>query len=151
VFGEDTADVAGLFVAFLGVFLGQQLHSHYPDVIASIIVGLILAMVAAYLIYESKSLVIGESADTEIVTGIQKMVHNHPAVEKVQVPLTVQLSPEEIFLALDVQFRPDLQAAELVEVVDELETRIRKDHGKVGKIFIEVERLKGPQDGRDHP
>src|ERR1041384_2090966 len=41
VFGEDTADVAGLVVAFLGVFLGQQLHSHIPDVIASIIIGLI--------------------------------------------------------------------------------------------------------------
>src|SRR5512138_4014268 len=63
VFGEDTADLAGLLVAFFGVFLGQLLHSHYPDVIASIIVGLILAVVAVYLAYESKSLLIGETAD----------------------------------------------------------------------------------------
>ena len=34
VFGEDTAALTGLVVAFLGVFLGQQLNSHYPDGIA---------------------------------------------------------------------------------------------------------------------
>lgn len=142
VFGEDTADVLGLVVAFLGVFLGQRLHSRLPDVIASIVVGLILVIVAAYLVYESKSLLIGEAADREIVADIQTIVHDHPAVEKVRVPLTLQLSPEEIFLALDVQFKPDLQTAELVQVVDELESKIRQDHKKVGKIFIEVERLK---------
>src|SRR5512138_779349 len=65
VFGEDTADVAGVFVAFVGVFLSQRLHSHYPDVIASMVIGLILAVVAAYLVYESKSLLIGEAADPE--------------------------------------------------------------------------------------
>ncbi|MGE5249851.1 MAG: cation diffusion facilitator family transporter, partial [Bacteroidota bacterium] len=151
VFGENTADIAGLVVAFLGVFLGQRLHSHYPDVIASILVGLILAIVAAFLVYESKSLLIGESADTEIVAGVQEIAERHPDVEEVRVPLTVQLSPEEIFLALDVQFRPDLQAAELVRVVDELETRIRQDHHKVGKIFIEAEALKPSRDGTDQP
>jgi cation diffusion facilitator family transporter len=149
IFGEDTADVAGLFVAFLGVFLGQQLHSRLPDVIASILVGLILAVIAFYLIYESKSLLIGEAADPEIIARVQKMVHNHPAVEKVQVPLTVQLSPEEVFLALDVQFKPDLQAAELVKVIDELEAEIHQEQQSIGKIFIEVERLKG-SDGKQH-
>ena len=150
VFGEDTADLAGLFVAFLGVFVGQQFHSHYPDVIASMIVGLILAIIAVYLIYESKSLLIGEAADAEIIARVQKMVHNHPAVEKVQVPLTVQLSPKEIFLAVDVQFKPDLQATELVQVIDELEEKIRQEQQSVGKIFIEVERVKGSDGKRDH-
>ena len=149
VFGEDTADVAGLFVAFLGVFLGQQLHSRLPDVIASIIVGVILAIIAVYLIYESKSLLIGEAADAEIVARVQKMVHEHPAVEKVQVPLTIQLSPKEVFLAVDVQFKPDLQATELVKVIDELEEEIHQEQQSIGKIFIEVERLKGP-DGKQH-
>ena len=142
VFGEEIADVMGIIVAFLGVFFAQQLHSHYPDVIASIIVGLILAIVAVYLIYESKSLLIGEAADREIVADVQKIVLHHPAVEKVQVPLTLQLSPEEIFLALDVQFTPDIKADELNRVVDELEEQIHQEHHRVGKIFIEADNLK---------
>jgi divalent metal cation (Fe/Co/Zn/Cd) transporter len=64
--GEDTAALAGLLVAFLGVFLEQVFHTHYPDVIASIVIGLILAVVSIYLVYESKSLLIGESADSDL-------------------------------------------------------------------------------------
>jgi divalent metal cation (Fe/Co/Zn/Cd) transporter len=141
VFGEEIVDVAGLLVAFLCVFLGHQLHSHYPDVIASIVVGLILAVVAVYLIYESKSLLIGEAAESEIIADIQKTVHNHRAVEKVQVPLSVQLSPDEIFLALNVEFKPDIEAAELNRVIDDLERQIHRDHHSVGRIFIEADKI----------
>lgn len=150
VFGEDTADVAGLLVAFLGVFLGQLLHSHYPDVIASIVVGLILAVVAVFLAYESKSLLIGETADPELVNEIQKLVQKHPAVEQAKRPITVQLSPNNVFLALDVQFKPHLPASELVKVVDELEDKIHQEHPEVGKIFIEIEKLKEQEVRKDH-
>ncbi len=145
VFGEEIADVAGIVVAFLGIFLGQLLHSYYPDVIASIIVGLILAVVAIYLIYQSKSLLIGEAADREVIVDVENLVRRHPAVDQVQTPLTLQLSPDEIFLALDVQFKPALPTDQLNQAIDELEEQIRKDHESVGKIFIEVERLRNAQ------
>jgi cation diffusion facilitator family transporter len=142
VFGEDTAALAGLSVAFLGIFLGQVLHSPYPDVIASITIGIILAIVAVFLTYESKSLLIGETADTEVVKHVRNLVEAHPAVEKVRRPLTVHLSPDNIFLALDVQFKPNIQAAELVNVIDELEKKIHQAEGEEGQIFIEIDRLK---------
>ncbi len=142
VFGEDTAALAGLVVAFLGVFLGQVLHSSYPDVIASITIGIILAIVATFLTYESKSLLIGETADTEVIKHVRTLVEEHPAVEKVRRPLTVHLSPDNVFLALDVQFKPNIQAAELVKVIDELEKKIHQAESEVGQIFIEIERLK---------
>ena len=148
VFGEDTADLAGLLVAFPGVFVEHQLHSHYADVIASIMVGLILAIVAIFLVY--KSLLIGEAADTEIVLAVQKIVQGHPAVTQARRPLSMQLSPEEVFLALDVQFKSDLPASELVKVIDELKERIRQDHASVGKIFIDIQKLEEKKDGQNY-
>ncbi len=142
VFGEDTADIAGVVVAFFGVFLERQLHSHLPDVIASIIIGLILAAVAVFLAYESKSLLIGETADRHLVESVQKLVAEHPAVAEVRRPLSMQLSPKNVFLCLDVQFKPDLRSHDLVRIVDELERRIHQAHPAVGQIFIEIERLK---------
>jgi len=150
VLGESTAALAGLLVAFVGVFLAELLHTHYPDVIASIIIGLILATVSIYLVYESKSLLIGESADFEVVTHVQDLVQNHPAVAKAQRPLTIHLSPKEVFLALDVQFKPDLRASELIGIVDELERKIHQEHPNVGHIFIEIERLKRSDNKQDH-
>jgi cation diffusion facilitator family transporter len=143
VFGEDTAALTGLLVAFLGVFLGQQLNSHYPDAIASILIGFILATVAVFLAYESKSLLVGETANPKIVEGIRELVLRHPAVEQMRRPLTMHFGPNEILLSLDVQFHPDLRAAELVAVIDELEMQIHHEYPDIRQIFIEVEGLKG--------
>ena len=142
VFGEDTAALAGLMVAFGGIFLGEQLQSHYPDAVASMIIGLILAVVAIFLAYESKSLLIGETADLELISGVEHMVREHAAVEDMRRPLAVQLGVNDIFLALDVQFKPHLSSAKLIDVVDELEKNIRREHKSVKQIFIETERLK---------
>lgn len=143
VFGEDTAALAGLSVAFLGIFLGQLFESHYPDAIASILIGLILAAVSIFLAYESKSLLVGETANRKTVEGIRKLVRNHPDVERLRRPLTMHFGPNEILLNLDVQFRADLRASRLVRVIDELEKQIHYKYPAIKRIFIEVEGLKG--------
>lgn len=143
VFGEDTAALAGLSVAFVGIFLGHQFNSHYPDAVASIIIGLILALVAIFLAYESKSLLVGETADSKTVEGIRALVLAHPAVQTMRRPLTMHFGPNEILLSLDVQFQPQLQASKLVKVIDELEMSIHEKYPTVSQIFIEVEGLKG--------
>jgi len=143
VFGEDTAALGGLMVAFLGVFLGHQIDSRYPDGIASILIGLILAAVAIFLAYESKSLLVGETADLKTVEEIRSLVLSHPNVEQLRRPMTMHFGPNEILLSLDVQFQADLRAAELVGVIDELEMQIHEQHPSIRQIFIEVEGLKG--------
>ena len=60
---EDTAALLGLVVAFLGIFLGHQLNNPYLDGVASIVIGVILAVVAGFLAFESKGLLIGEGVD----------------------------------------------------------------------------------------
>jgi len=143
VFGEDTAALAGLLVAFLGIFLGHRLNSPYPDGIASIIIGFILATVAIFLAYESKSLLVGETANPKTVEGIRELVLRHPAVETMRSPLTMHFGPNEILLSLDVQFKDNLRASTLVKVIDELEMQIHQSYPDISQIFIEVEGLKG--------
>jgi cation diffusion facilitator family transporter len=146
VMGENVAAMAGLIVAFFGVFLGHQLDSHYPDALASIVIGLILATVAIFLASESKSLLVGESANLMTVEGIQQIVSNHPAVFNMRSPLTMQFGPKEILLNLYVKFNSGLSASELVKVVDDLETDIREKYPDIHQIFIEVEGLKGHEE-----
>ena len=49
-----------------GIALGETLGIPEMDGAASILIGLILALVAAFLAYESKGLLIGESARKEV-------------------------------------------------------------------------------------
>ena len=60
VFLEDSAGLIGAVLAFLGIFLGQVLHSRYFDPAASILIGLLLAAVALLLGRESGALLVGD-------------------------------------------------------------------------------------------
>jgi cation diffusion facilitator family transporter len=138
---EDSAALSGLFVAFLGVFLGHYFHLPQLDGLASIVIGLILGVMAALLAYESRGLLLGESADQEIVRSIRQLAEDDEMVEKVQRPLTMHLGANEILLNLAVEFRQDLSAFELASAVDRLEKRIQEQYPEIKQIYIEAETL----------
>jgi cation diffusion facilitator family transporter len=150
VLAEDTAALMGVTVAFLGVFLGHRFDNPYLDGAASIIIGLILATVAVFLAYESRDLLVGESADADVVRRIRELAEADPAVERVWRPLTMHFGPDQVLLNIDIEFRPDLSASDVTAAVDRLETSIRKDQPRIKRIFIEAESLKGHRDETEY-
>ncbi|MCU7808689.1 MAG: cation diffusion facilitator family transporter, partial [Candidatus Thiodiazotropha sp. (ex Semelilucina semeliformis)] len=67
---EDSAAMLGLMVAFAGVALTQLTGNLLFDGLASVIIGLILVGTAIWLAYETKGLLIGESANRSVVEGV---------------------------------------------------------------------------------
>jgi cation diffusion facilitator family transporter len=147
VFFEDTAAVLGVVFAFAGLLLSQLLGNTYPDGIASLLIGLIMACTAVLLMYESKKLLIGETADSDLVAGIRRIAETDEAVAHCGPPLTMHMGPQDVLLNLDVQFKEDLSADEIFGAIDRLEDAIRDRFKLVRRIFIEAERLRHP-DGR---
>jgi cation diffusion facilitator family transporter len=137
----DTADLIGVAFAFIGVLLGQLLHSSYPDGIAALVIGLVLASVAVILANESRHLLVGESADREVVDDIRAIVEADPAVDRAHHPLTMQLGPEEVLLTLGIRFREALSAADVGEAMDRMQQAIREKRPEIKRIFLEVESL----------
>jgi cation diffusion facilitator family transporter len=138
---EDTAAMLGLVVAFLGIFLGHQLNNPYLDGVASIIIGAILAVVAGFLAYESKGLLIGEGVDPAVLSSIRALVRDDPAVKGIKKSLTMHFGPSEVLLTLDVRFKKQLTAEGVAEAVDRLEKKIRDRHPEIKYIFIEAKSL----------
>jgi len=147
---EDSAALLGLIVAFVGVFFSQMLDMAYFDGAASILIGVILAVVAILLAYESKGLLIGEAVDPETLKNIRRLAESDARVEAVKNVLTMHFGPRTILLAMDLQFRNDLSAAEVEDSVDRLEEAVRKHHRDIKHIFIESESL-SPNDRKDAP
>jgi cation diffusion facilitator family transporter len=138
---EDSAALLGLVVALVGVFLGHRLSNPYFDGGASIIIGLILAVVAVLLAYESKGLLIGEGANPRTLSNICRLANADPAVAVVGRPLTMYFGPHEVLLNIDIQFRQGLTAAEIGTVINRLEREIKAQHSDIKRIFIEVRAL----------
>jgi cation diffusion facilitator family transporter len=139
VLAEDSAALIGLLLALLGVFLTQQTRNSLYDGVASILIGFTLASVAIFLAYESRKLLLGESADEEVVRDIRRLVEEDAAVKEVNQPLTMHFGPQEVLLNLDLQFEDDLSASDVASVVDRIERDIREAHPEVKRIFIEAE------------
>jgi cation diffusion facilitator family transporter len=138
VISEDTAAIAGVLVAFLGVYWGHRWASPYPDAIASVMIGLILGAVALFLAYESKELLVGESADPVVVRRIRKITENDPGIRQVRRLLTMHLGPDQILLNMDLEFTAGIPAADLPGVIARVEGSIRREFPEIRQIFIEV-------------
>ena len=138
---EDAAALLGLVVAFLGIFLGHLLNNPYLDGVASIVIGLILAVVAGFLAYESKGLLIGEGVDPQTLANIRSIAIADRSVWEVKKSLTMHFGPQDVLLALDIRFEKHLTAAEIAAAIDRLEKKIRDQHPEIKHIFIESKSL----------
>lgn len=109
------------------------------DGIASIVIGIILGLTAAWLAYETKSLLIGESADPEIVAGIKNIAESYGETSSVNDILTIHLGPEYILVTANLNFRDDLNTDTIEEIIDKITNQITKTYPLVKKVFIEAE------------
>lgn len=142
---EDSAAILGLLVAFLGVFLSQVTGNLIYDGLASIVIGLILGGTAIWLAYETKGLLIGESANLKVVSTIRRIVAANPQVEHVNEVLTMHMGPQFILVNLSVDFHSQATATELEETIGALDRQIKQAWPNVKKVFIEAEARRGRQ------
>jgi len=136
---EDSAAITGLFVALLGIALTDVTGNPVYDSIASLLIGLILAVTAIWLAYETKGLLIGESADPEVIKGIEKKVMSYREVRHINDILTMHMGPEYILVNLSVEFQDSANADEIEDTVAQIDRSIKKSFPDVKRVFIEAE------------
>ena len=139
---EDTAAMLGLIVALIGISLSSITGVLYFDGISSIIIGLILGVTAAVLAYETKGLLIGESANEEVVEGIRDIVSNVACVERVNEVLTMHMGPEYILVNLSVEFNDSIRTEQMESVIAKIDSDIKRQFMYVKRVFIEAESWK---------
>ena len=139
---EDSAAMLGLATAFIGILLGQVTGNPLYDGAASIVIGLILAGTAAWLAYETKGLLIGESADPEIVRSIRQIAAELDGVEKVNEVLTLHMGPDYILATISLDFSDHIYAGLLEQNIAILSRRIKELNPQVKRIFVEPEKRK---------
>lgn len=136
---EDSAAVTGLFVAASGLLLAEWTGWPQWDGIASMIIGVLLALVAWALAYEMKALLVGESASRPTRSLIRSATLAVPEVESIGRLLTMQLSPHEILVNMDVDLRDGLTDAEVEAVIDRVEADVQRLVPDATRIFVELE------------
>jgi cation diffusion facilitator family transporter len=141
---EDSAALIGILIAATGLLLTDYqvggAAGAYWDGLASIIIGLVLAVVAFVLARSSRGLLLGEGANPKVLAAIKQAIESHPNVERVVELLTMHLAPRQILINAHVRLRPELRTDEIVSSIEEVEERIKNAEPKVEMIFLEAAR-----------
>jgi len=139
---EDSAALIGIVIAATGLVLtdyqvGGKLGAYW-DGVASIMIGLVLAVVAFVLARSSRGLLLGEAATPKALAAIKQAIESHPNVENVVELLTMHLAPKQILINAHVNLRNDLVTGDVVKSIAEIEERIKLAEPKVEMIFLEA-------------
>jgi len=133
----DVGDLMGLVVAFLGVYLGHLFHNPYYDGVASMVIGLIMIVISAILVRESKSLLMGETTSRRTLRKIIKLTEADQAVIKVKKHFSTYLAPEEVLLQLNTVFKNDLTTLQITDAIERITKTIQAEFPRIKQIFIE--------------
>jgi cation diffusion facilitator family transporter len=138
VLAEDSAALAGLAVAALGIYLGHRFDMPVFDGAASMVIGLLLAGVALLLIAQSRGLLIGEGVRPETARAIRELAMAQPRVEEVGRVLSMYIGPDQVLAIVDVNFKDDTDTGEAAAAIAEIERQVRARFPMIKRLFIEA-------------
>ena len=133
---ENVAALFGLLIAAIGLALAQWLRIPQMDGIASIAIGVLLALAALVLARETKELLIGESAGRAVDADICRIAGKDKAIRSANGVFTVQLGPDQIVASLSAEFEDSLTTIEIEDSIRRIESTIRESHPQVSALFV---------------
>lgn len=140
VLAEDTGAILGIFIALAGTVAARVLDRPVLDGAASIAIGVLLALIAIVLARETKGLLIGEPARSELVSAICAIARAQPGIQSSNGLFTVHIGPRQVVAALSVDFTDSLSAGEVETIVATLEDRVRKAHPEVVSLLVKPQK-----------
>lgn len=140
---EDVAAVSGLLTALVALLCVQLLGWSQADAVASILIGLLLAAVAAFMSIEIKGLLVGEAANPKVLAGIERILKREVGSKGPLIAIneirTMHLGPEDVLVAASVDAIDGLPAEKVEAVTSELERAIKAKYPEVRRLFIETQ------------
>lgn len=142
---EDSAALAGLLIALVGLGLAEWLDLPVLDGVASVGIGLLLVLTAGFLANETRSLLTGEAASPRLVAALRAMLLADPRVAAVEELLSMHLGPTEVLVAVTIDFRDDLPGGAVEQAAAELTRRVEAAHPEVTRVFLRPRPQPQPQ------
>jgi cation diffusion facilitator family transporter len=139
---EDTAALAGLVLALLGVGLAALTGEPVWDAVGTIAIGVLLVVVAGVLAVEMHSLLLGEAASPSVVSAIETALCSNGDFAAVIHLRTMHLGPDELLVGVKVATPPGVPSDVLSERIDAAEERVRAAVPAARLIYVEPDVLR---------
>jgi cation diffusion facilitator family transporter len=135
---EDSAALAGLVAATLGLGLTVVTGDHRFDALASAVIGLILIYVAYQLAWGARGLIVGEAPPEEVLDKLRAAIASEPGVDKVIDLRAVQMGTKQLLVLARVSVRDNIHAGDAEHLLLRLRKRLQREHPEVMDSYVEL-------------
>jgi cation diffusion facilitator family transporter len=133
---EDTAALLGLVAAFVGILVADLTGDPRFDGVGSIVIGGVLTVVALFLAYESRGLLVGERARRDVVAEMRRVIEADEAVAGVVRTRSMHLGPAEVLVNAEVRFKSQ-SVREVTAAIRRLKHSLREADERMTDVTIE--------------
>ena len=147
---EDAIAVIGVLLALIGMAISHYFHTHIPDAIASILIGLLLGFLAFVMAFTNGRLLINRFISLSDEEEISKFVRGLAYVDYITSLKTEILAPNQVKLSMEIDFNSSAIVREInadrrpngekEAIEDTVQTVINKSVKNVGKAINEMEK-----------
>jgi cation diffusion facilitator family transporter len=135
---EDSAALIGLAIAAAGLLLRQLLGTNTPDAVASLLIGILLAITAFGLARPLADFLVGRNLPPEELQKLQAILATCPAIEQILTLQAVYTGPEEVIVAAKVHPSKGTTVEELARAMDDLDHKLRTASPFVADVYLDV-------------
>lgn len=140
--------VAGVTIAIAGLAIAHASAARAVDAVTAILLGLLLAALAALMSIEVRALIAGEAAAPAVTQDVRAAIAAERGAGRVVSAIneirTLQLGPKDVLVAASVDFEDQATAAAIEAATSRIETTVKARHPSVRRFFMEG------QSARDH-
>lgn len=136
---EDSAALAGLVAAIIGLGLTAWTGDHTYDALASGVIGVILIYVAYQLAWSARGLIVGEAPPEEMRDAIRETIAGMAGVDRVIELRCVEMGTKQLLVLARVSVRDDIPTGETERLMVRLRGRLKAEHPEVMDSYIELD------------
>ncbi|HEV2520482.1 MAG TPA: cation diffusion facilitator family transporter [Thermoplasmata archaeon] len=139
IFYQDVVSVLGALVALTGTILIDVTGRPVFDGLAAVGVGILLSVTGVLLAAESRELLVGKAISPGQARKVLGLVERDARVRKVRGLQSMMLGPEDVLVALRVNFQDGLTTDQIEGAIDQISASLRETFPMMRHLLIEPE------------
>jgi cation diffusion facilitator family transporter len=136
VYLEDSVDVIGAVLALSALVLRQTTGAEWPDAVATILIGCLLAFVAIRLTRRNRELITNQAIPPRYVERLRGRLEGQEGIVAVSRLEAVYLGASEVLVAADVLMEPGLGVEDAARALAKARTRMRREAPVIARLYL---------------
>lgn len=147
VFYEDLVALLGAAVALVAIIISEVSvelgwltiqTAHWPDALASIVIGFMLLGLAINLFRYNRNFLTGAAASENVEKAIERLVLETHGISALRELRTIDQGVSGLFIHLRVEVEPDVPVRDMDDRIEHLKDRLILNMGNVKEVFVEA-------------